>query len=100
MSITSIFEAGRLTIYMPQTFSKDEVEAFKNAHKEHLDNVTSSVVIDFRETDFLDSIGIGMLLNMRGNLNRDFEISFINSNDTLRKIFSICNFYKIFDIKS
>lgn len=65
-------------------------------------DVSSSVkvVIDMRSTSTIDSSALGMLLNMQRYLKKsDGEISIINCNQDVNKIFHITHFDKKFDIK-
>ncbi|MCU1752516.1 STAS domain-containing protein [Pseudomonas sp. 6D_7.1_Bac1] len=59
----------------------------------------SSVVVDLKETTYLDSSALGMLLLLRDHAGGDrADISVVNSNSDVRKILAISNFNKLFDI--
>lgn len=61
---------------------------------------SAKIVVDFRDTDMIDSSALGMLLNMQKDLDKaDKEITIINSKDFVRKILVITNFEKKFTIE-
>lgn len=60
---------------------------------------TEKLVIDMANTLTLDSSALGILLCMQQYLGRrDGEISIVNCNDTVMKIFEITNFSNKFNI--
>lgn len=86
------------TITVEGTFDFNSLNSFRQAYTE--DNIkTAKVVIDLRQTSTIDSSALGMLLNMQRHLNKaDGEISIINCNSIVAKIFAITHFGKKFSI--
>jgi len=101
MNITSQFsEDGKIfTISIKGSFDFFQLNDFRDIYSDE-DIKTSKVVIDMRDTETIDSSALGMLLNMQRHLQKeDGDISIINCNDVVGKIFSITHFSKKFDIQ-
>ena len=74
------------------------MQAFRQAYAQ-VGNQTNKVIIDLRDTDYMDSSALGMLLNMKktiGDQVSTFEIT--NCQPQLKKILQISHFDKKFDI--
>ncbi|MDH5601874.1 MAG: STAS domain-containing protein [Gammaproteobacteria bacterium] len=57
-------------------------------------------IVDLEKTDTIDSSALGMLLNMQRHLDKgDGEITIINPNAVVQKIFTITHFGKKFNIE-
>ena len=86
------------TIAIDGSFDFNSLNNFREAYTE--DNIkTAKVVIDMRKTSTIDSSALGMLLNMQRHLNKaDGEISIVNCNPIVAKIFAITHFGKKFNI--
>ena len=57
-------------------------------------------IVDLAKTDTIDSSALGMLLNMQRHLEKpDCDISIINSNAVVQKIFNFTHFGKKFNIE-
>ncbi len=76
-----------------------------SAHKEfrdsyeHVDGHPERYTVDMRETTYLDSSALGMLLLLRDYAGGDSsEVSIVNCNADVRKILTISNFEQLFDI--
>jgi anti-anti-sigma factor len=55
--------------------------------------------LDLKETTYLDSSALGMLLLLRDHAGGDdSDIRVVNPNSDVRKILAISNFDKLFDI--
>jgi anti-anti-sigma factor len=58
-----------------------------------------SYIIDMRNTDYMDSSALGMLLLLREHAgNNTGNISIINCNQEIKNILEISNFQKLFTI--
>lgn len=89
-----------LTIAIKGDFNFLLLNEFRDAYssKEAVD--AKKLVVDLDKTETIDSSALGMLLNMQRHLEKqDREISIINSNEVVQKIFSITHFGKKFEIK-
>lgn len=101
MSINTEFSENKsvYTIYINGDFNFSMLRDFKNSYADP-DISSAKIVVDFRDTEMIDSSALGMLLNMQKELNKeDKEITIINSKDFVRKILTITNFEKKFSIK-
>ncbi|WP_404339017.1 STAS domain-containing protein [Pseudoalteromonas mariniglutinosa] len=92
-------DGATLTIRIKGKFDFNLVQSFRNAYGDLDANVTQ-VVVDLRETDYMDSSALGMLLNMKKTLSDSIKtIQISNCQPQLRKILQISRFDKKFDIK-
>ena len=56
-------------------------------------------VVDLKETTYIDSSALGMLLLLRDYVGGDeSDVRLVNCNSDVRKILAISNFDKLFDI--
>lgn len=79
-------------------FDFSMVQEFRQAYSDIGDSAIS-IVVDFRETEYIDSAALGMLLNMRKSLsNNSRPIQLINCRPEIRKILDISRFDKLFQI--
>lgn len=86
------------TISIDGSFDFNSLNNFRQAYSEE-DIKATKVVIDMRKTSTIDSSALGMLLNMQRHLSKaDGEISIVNCNPIVAKIFAITHFGKKFSI--
>ncbi|MCC5855362.1 MAG: STAS domain-containing protein [Idiomarina sp.] len=79
-------------------FDFSMVQEFRQSYSE-LGDEPVTVVVDFRETEYIDSAALGMLLNMRKSLSGNPRtIQLINCRPEIRKILDISRFDKLFQI--
>lgn len=95
----SLSSDGKLfTIQIKGKFDFNLVQAFRSAYSE-IGNETPKVVVDLRETDYMDSSALGMLLNMKKSLGETVtSIQIANCRPQIKKILQISRFDKKFDI--
>ncbi|NOU50693.1 STAS domain-containing protein [Pseudoalteromonas sp. JBTF-M23] len=87
-----------LTIQIRGKFDFNLVQSFRQAYAD-IDPETEKVVVDLRETDYMDSSALGMLLNMKKTLAETIDtIQIANCRPQLKKILQISRFDKKFDI--
>jgi len=86
------------TITIDGSFDFNSLSSFRQAYSD--DNIKAAkIVIDMRKTSTIDSSALGMLLNMQRHLNKaDGDISIVNCNPIVAKIFAITHFGKKFSI--
>ncbi|MDX1795840.1 MAG: STAS domain-containing protein [Hydrogenovibrio sp.] len=85
-----------LWIYISDTFTIDNFNEFQAAHQ---NADYDDIVIDFSNTQHIDSGGLGMLLQLRTQLGEDADkITLHSPTDSVRKIFEIVNFDKLFHV--
>ncbi|MGS2720594.1 STAS domain-containing protein [Paraglaciecola aestuariivivens] len=92
-------DGSQLTIYLEEKFDFGKVQDFRLAYTEGTDSVTS-IIIDLRKTEYMDSSALGMLLNMHKSMSdkvTKFTIS--HCRPQVLKILQIARFGKKFDIE-
>lgn len=97
MSITTSQLKDELTITLEEKFDFDAVEVFRTAYS---NKDANTFVVDFRSTEYMDSSGLGMLLNMKRHLAEkgDCAIKLINCRLQIKKILLISRFESKFII--
>jgi anti-anti-sigma factor len=101
MSITTqIAPSGdTLTINIHGRFDFSSHQAFRSAY-EGGESAIKAYIVDMKDTTYLDSSALGMLLLLRDFAGGDnAKISIINCNADVKKIFTISNFELLFDIQ-
>jgi len=100
MSLTKSLsvDGSTLTIQIKGKFDFNLVQSFRQAYAQIEPN-TNKVIIDLRETDYMDSSALGMLLNMKKTIESQVQtIEISNCQPQLKKILQISRFDKKFDI--
>lgn len=92
-------EDGReLTIKIDGRFDFGCHQAFRDAY-ERFSPKPVSFTVDLKDTTYLDSSALGMLLLLRDHAGGDTaQVRVINASADTRKILAISNFDKLFDI--
>ncbi|MBB1447675.1 STAS domain-containing protein [Pseudoalteromonas sp. SG41-6] len=100
MSLTKneSIDGTTLTIQIKGKFDFNLVQSFRQAYAQINESIIK-VVIDLRETEYMDSSALGMLLNMRKTIESQVStIQISNCQPQLRKILQISRFDKKYDI--
>ena len=90
------------TVFTISISGRFDITAFKDfgeSYKDKLESV-SKWIIDMGETEYVDSSALGMLLMLReraGSENADINIG--NMNSDIKKIFTMANFNKLFNME-
>lgn len=88
-----------LFIVIKDKFDFNLVQDFRQAYAQ-IDPDTQDVEVDLRETLYMDSAALGMLLNMHKALKGQVaQIRITNANAQLKKILHISRFDKKFQIE-
>ena len=96
MAISVVKSGDSVTITLDEKFDYNSVEDFRDAY---LANEGTRYKVDFFNTNYMDSSGLGMLLNMLRHLNEDSSrIEIINCKPQVKRIFSIARFDSKFSI--
>ena len=96
MSISAKSVNGVVTITLDNSFDFDSVADFRNAY---VNNPGKEYLVDFRNTEYMESSGLGMLLNMLKYLGEtNTVIRLINCRPHIQRVLKISNFQKKFDI--
>lgn len=98
--IKNITDDGKVvTLKIQGIFNINFYQEFSASYKDTLLPGTK-YILDMSETEGIDSSALGMLLLLRERLGGDrSDISIINVNQSLAKIFQISNFNRLFNIK-
>ncbi|AUG09176.1 STAS domain-containing protein [Pseudomonas sp. S09G 359] len=91
-------DGKKLTIAIKGRFDFGSHQTFRDAY-ERFYKVPELYVVDLKETTYMDSSALGMLLLLRDHAGgEEAEVRVINSSSDVRKILAISNFDKLFDI--
>ncbi|KMT66247.1 STAS domain-containing protein [Catenovulum maritimum] len=86
------------TIQIQGKFDFNLVQEFRSAYAD-IGAENPKVVIDLRDTEYMDSSALGMLLNMQKNLgSKVSSIAISNCRPQIKKILQISRFDKKFEI--
>ncbi len=98
MSITrEVRESGSTVIHVDGQFDFSVVRDFREAYQ---DLGGKEITIDLRNTDYLDSAALGMLLNMQSYLEKpDGTIRIVNAMPQIKRVLVIARFEKKFLIE-
>jgi len=103
-AIMSIVSSGspdgkELTIRIKGRFDFTTHQDFRNAY-EGASEQLNAYVVDLRETTYLDSSALGMLLLLRDHAGGDDgRVRIVNCNADVKKILAISNFDMLFSIQ-
>lgn len=96
MTFSSQVKDGELTISLGDRFDFSVVEQFRHSYK---DKSPRSIVVDFMATSYMDSSGLGMLLNMKRHFNDAVPITLRGCSVGIKKVLMISRFETQFSIK-
>lgn len=99
MSITTSesSDGKQITIHVSGRFDFAAHQEFLQAYKKH-PRGEKSFVVDLRNTEYMDSSAMGMLLQLRDYGAKGKDMQLLNSNEGVREILQIANFDKIFKV--
>ncbi|CBL46758.1 Conserved hypothetical protein [gamma proteobacterium HdN1] len=90
---------GELTIKIQGRFDFSAHQEFRDAYEKVKDD-PKTYVVDMKETTYLDSSALGMLLLLRDHAGGDnSQIEIVNCNPDVKKILTISNFEQLFTIR-
>ncbi len=92
--------ANEYIILLGPSFDFNNVSEFRSAYEKVDTAAAVNFVIDFRNTNYMDSSALGMLINMKKYWeDKKSIIRIINTSAQVKKIFSISRFDKKFIIE-
>lgn len=100
MAITSnVSDNGKtLTIVVQGRFDFSALQSFRSSY-EKVDPKPSKFIIDLKESDYLDSSALGMLLALKDYAGGDSaDISITNCNPDVKKILVITKLDELFSV--
>ncbi len=95
MSFNTSLKDNILTITLGNKFDFDSIEDFQ---KTYIDSNAKEYTIDFRNTEYMDSSGLGMLLNMKRKLGENISITLTNCRPQIKKVLVISRFEQKFKL--
>ena len=97
MAISTTNSDGELKVAIDGRFDFSSHKEFRDAYKSSAPD--ADFVIDMSSTDYMDSSALGMLLLLREHAGGDkASIKIIGCTSDIKKILTISNFHKLFDI--
>lgn len=91
-------DGKQFVIHVKGKFDFPLVQQFRQSYSD-LNESADTIVVDFRETEYIDSCALGMLLNMRKSLGAgEKSIHLVNCRPEIRNILEIARFDKLFHI--
>ena len=87
-------EDDKVVIHILEKLDYSIMDAFKKAYEE---NLSDHYLIDFSRVSYIDSSGLGILLNMKRTLN-DAVIDLIHCNNHIKRVLIISRFNEQFTI--
>lgn len=99
MPISTHVSNSTLTISISGRFDFSAHKEFRESIGLALNNDVKSVNVDMRNTEYLDSSALGMLLMLKDKVGKDKEaISLINAKPGVKTILEIANFGQLFKL--
>ncbi len=99
MTISSSVSGDELTISIQGRFDFSAHQDFRRSYEE-LDAQPVNYCIDMRDTTYLDSSALGMLLLLRDHAGGDTAaVKIVNCSSDVKKILTISNFEQLFTIQ-
>ncbi len=101
MSVTSEYDESTQTlkIRVEGRFDFNCHQAFRQSY-EACDAERTEFVVDLKQTSYIDSSALGMLLLLRDYAGGDqARVRLLNCNSEVRNILAISNFEKLFEIE-
>jgi anti-anti-sigma factor len=101
MSVSSIVDesGAKVTIQVSDRFDFSTHRDFMKAYRKHPKG-EMKFVVDLKQTEYLDSSAMGMLLQLREHaVKKPRNVVLLNANDAVRDILRIANFHKLFVIE-
>lgn len=88
-----------LTVSVAGQFDYRIYDSFK-ASFSGIDNEEVTVNVDLKDTDYMDSTALGMLLMLREHVGRAATILLLNPRPEVMRVLTIANFDKLFSIRN
>ncbi|UTA47666.1 STAS domain-containing protein [Simiduia sp. 21SJ11W-1] len=95
MAIRYETNGDTLIIHLDNKFDFDSVEEFRDTYK---GTTPKAVTVNFANTSYMDSSGLGMLLNMHRTLGDATTITLANCQPAVKRILAISRFENFFSV--
>lgn len=95
-----ISKRGDVTVLRCEgSLDADNIAAFKKIAYEVLDKGALKLILDASKVDFVDSMGLGVLISLLRKLKQeDGDIKIVSLTPDVKTIFEITRLYRLFDI--
>lgn len=98
ISVRESSDGCTVTITMPNEFDFRAHKDFRETHKEPKNN--ARYVLDFSQTEHMDSSALGMLLLMREELgNENANVRIVNCRENIKALLEMASFHQLFDVE-
>ena len=97
ITTTESDDGKNVTIHVSGRFDFAAHQDFLRAYKQH-PRGEKAFIVDLKNTDYLDSSAMGMLLQLRDYGLQGQSMQLVNGNDGVKEILRIANFDKIFNL--
>lgn len=99
MSLNTQHNGKVFEITLGNRFDFNMVREFREAYESVIENKINVIVINFANTNFIDSSALGLLINMeKFYKTQNVTIQLINCSDQIERILLIARFDKKFEI--
>jgi len=91
-------DGNKISIAIQGDFTFDLNREFREAYQSC--PASAQFEVDLRQADYMDSAGLGMLLQLRDYAGGDSaRIAITGANETIRSVLEVANFHKLFTIR-
>lgn len=98
ITVTQSADGSELVIKIQGRFDFSVHQSFRNAY-ENVKKEPTRYTIDMKDTSYIDSSALGMLLLLRDHAGGEAaDISIVHCNADIKKILTISNFEQLFKI--
>jgi len=98
VSSNDVNDGKQVNVIVSGRFDFKDHTQFRDAYKSY--DANASYVLDMTSADYMDSSALGMLLLLREHAGGDnAKIEVIGCKEEIKKILSIANFQKLFEIR-
>ncbi len=90
-------DGNTVTIKLPNEFDFRAHKEFRDTHKNT--KASTKYILDFSQTEHMDSSALGMLLLMREELGNDnARVKLVNCRDNIKSLLEMANFQQLFEV--
>jgi anti-anti-sigma factor len=98
MPVMSKMDGNNVTIQIKGRFDFNDHTSFREAYRDSASS--ANFIVDMSDTEYMDSSALGMLLLLREHAGGDeSRITVSSCKPEIKKILTIANFQKLFNIK-
>jgi anti-sigma B factor antagonist len=96
-----VIKLNKTEIVMPENFAVDEASELREQLSQLISEGTTNFILDFNRCEFIDSIGLGVLVSIyKRCVEHKGSIKIINVNDKVFKVFKLTRLDSIFNINN